>query len=102
MVKHSLEKVKELYSKFNNESDVARELGVSRQFMHEFRIKNNIVYDKLSARKATHLNRYEVRNAEISRLYLLGVDLGVIKNQFKLSDANLGLLIRRIRKNITK
>jgi DNA-binding XRE family transcriptional regulator len=45
MMEYSISYIRELYQKLPNESAVATELGVSRQFLYEFRCRHKINYN---------------------------------------------------------
>jgi DNA-binding NarL/FixJ family response regulator len=95
MFVHSLEKIKKLYEELNNENDVARELGVSRQFMYEYRIKNNIQYDKNTARNKTHFFKYDLRNSKIINMYKDGKKIDDICKKFNMNESNVRFILKK-------
>jgi hypothetical protein len=97
MFKHSLEKVKKLYEKFDNESEVARELGVSRQFIYEYRKKHNIQYDKKLARISSNYNRYGIRNTEIWNLFIKGELVKNLCKKFNITESNVRFILNKFK-----
>jgi hypothetical protein len=95
--RHDVSKVAELYQKLNNESEVARKLGVSKTFIHNFRMRhqNEINYSAKEARKRTHDNRFGLRNKEIIELSKKGQALDYISKKFKLTIARVRSIIKK-------
>lgn len=92
---YSVEFVKSLYKKLPSEAAVAKELGVSRQFMFEYRVRHNIIYDPYEKR----MNRYEKsfgeRDKAIIDKYKQGWNTLDLAREFGLTRSSINRIIGR-------
>ena len=95
MIKRSVNEVKALYAKYNNESEVARELGISRQSLYDFRIRHGIPYNAEKAKKKTHDAQYGERNENIIAAYQSGVTMAKLCAKFKMNAPAINYILTK-------
>lgn len=93
MIKRSEKDVIGLYRKLMNESQVAKELGVSRQSMYDYRIRHNIPYDPNTAKEKTYDTLYKDRNEKIIRFYLSGIPMEKICKKFSMKKPAINYIL---------
>lgn len=92
---YSVAKIKKLYAKLPNEAAVAAELGVSRQFINEFRKKHNIPYDANAKRKKYLMEKYGSRNSTILKMYKADASIGGIADSLNITKTIVNYVISR-------
>jgi len=95
MVKNKKQKIQELYDKLMNESEVARELGVSRQSMYDYRIRHGIKYSSKRAKEKTYLIRYHDRNKKIIDAYMSNINMDKICSRFGMNLPAINYILSR-------
>ena len=96
MIKRSVEEVRQLYAACMNESEVARELGVSRQSMYDYRIRHGISYSPSKAKKKTYDVLYGTRNQQIKEDYLNEVPVEEICKKFDMNKPALNYILTKL------
>lgn len=102
MIKRSEDEVRSLYKKLMNESEVAREFGISRQSAYDYRVRHAIPYDPKVAKKKTYNVLYKERNEQIISMYLSGVPMEKICKKFSMNAPaiNYILLKHKVKKPV--
>jgi Mor family transcriptional regulator len=93
--KNSIDKVKRLYITLHNESEVAKELGISRQALYEYRNRHGINYDPKSAKKKTYKDRYGIRNDKILKLYDNGTTINELAKLFNMKKPTINYILSK-------
>lgn len=95
MIKRSEKEIRALYEKLRNESEVARELGVSRQSIYDYRIRHNIKYDPKKAKIKTYAELYADRNSAIVDMYLSDVPMDKICAKFGMNPPAVNYILTK-------
>jgi transposase len=96
MIKRSIEDIKILYATLNNESEVAAELGVSRQSMYDYRIRHNIPYNPGKAKSKKLKALYGERNEQIKVAYLAGTSVEEICKKHEMNKPALNYILTKL------
>lgn len=91
--RRSVKEIREMYRSHMNESEVARELGVSRQSLNEYRIRHGIPYDPIRARKRRNDTLYGERNHRIIEAHLAGKDIEELCDMFGMNAPALNYIL---------
>jgi AraC-like DNA-binding protein len=93
VIKRSEDYIRKLYEKLMNESEVARELGVSRQSMYDYRVRHNINYNPDTAKVKTYNEKYADRNDKIVSMYLSGIPMEKICAKFEMNKPAINYIL---------
>jgi uncharacterized protein (DUF433 family) len=96
MIKWSIDEIKNLYATLTNEVAVAKELGVSRQSMYDYRIRHNIPYNPIKGRAKKLKALYGDRNEQIKIDYLANMPIDDICKKHKMNKPALNYILTKL------
>lgn len=91
--RYSVEEIQSMLDRLPSAAAVAAELGVSRQFVHEFIKRHNISYDAKKKRKEASEAKYAERNKAIIDSYKSGSSKLSLAAEFGLTRASINRIL---------
>ena len=92
-MRRSEEEIREMYQNHMNESEIAAELGVSRQSMYDYRVRHGIAYDTKRARKRRYETVYGERDHRIVEAHLAGKDIDQLCEMFEMKPPAINYIL---------
>jgi len=93
--RYSIREIKTLLKKLPSAAAAAAELGVSRQFLHEFMKRHDIPYDPASKRRQAMLEQFGERDKAIVSGYRNGKSTLDLSGEFGITRASINRILNK-------